>query len=469
MINPIILCGGSGTRLWPSSRRAYPKQFATLLGAETLFQSTLKRLSGEGFAAPTIMTNAEFRFIAQDQATAIGLTDATVIIEPSARNTAPAILVAALRAEDPETLLLAAPSDHLVSDAAAFRRTILGAAEVARSGSIVVFGIAPDRPDTGYGWLELSKPAADGRPVPLTRFTEKPDAARAKSFLALGNYLWNAGLFLFRAADMVAAFEAYAPDLLGPCRAALAQAESDLGFFRLDGRAWAGARDISIDYAVMEKAWNVVAVPYSGGWSDLGAWDAIWEALEKDAAGVATFGTSTAIDCRDTLLRAEGDGVRLVGLGLDGVIAVAMGDAVLVAAKGAAQRVREVVEILKAQGAHQATEYPRFHRPWGWYETLCLGGRFQVKRIMVKPSGLLSLQSHIHRAEHWIVVEGTARVTIGEDVRLLTENQSIYVPLGARHRLENPGKVPMYLVEVQTGAYLGEDDIVRYDDVYRRG
>jgi len=468
-ITPVILCGGSGTRLWPVSRRAFPKQFSPLLGRESLFQATLRRLSGPDFDAPLLLTGAPFRFLATDQARGVGIADAVTLIEPAARNTAPAVLTAALRFEaEPERLLLVAPSDHLVADAAAFRAAVAAGAAAARAGRLVTFGIAPDRAETGYGWLALDAPPETGRAQPLAAFVEKPDAARAAEMLAAGTYLWNAGIFLFRAGDILAAFAAHAPDMLPPCRAALAAATPDLDFLRL-GAAYAEAAEISLDYAVMEKAANLSVVPFAGGWTDLGAWDAIWAAGEKDAAGVVATGRVTALDCRDTLLRAEEGDQRLVGLGLEGVVAVAMRDAVLVADKSRAQEVKDIVARLRAAGAAEADEVARCHRPWGWYETLCLGGRFQVKRIMVKPGGRLSLQSHHHRAEHWVVVEGTAKVTVDATERLVTENESVYIPLGAVHRLENPGKLDMYLIEVQTGSYLGEDDIVRHEDIYARG
>jgi mannose-1-phosphate guanylyltransferase / mannose-6-phosphate isomerase len=468
MITPVILCGGSGTRLWPSSRKSYPKQFSRLIGPESLFQATLRRLSGEGFGAPVILTNTDFRFLVTDQTAAMGLADARILIEPEGRNTAPAVLVAALSLRaDPDALMLVAPSDHVIGDAAAFRAAVMAGAEAARAGRLVTFGITPDRPETGYGYLELGAPAQDG-PQPLVRFVEKPDAERAAAMLAGGRHLWNAGIFLFRVRDILAAFETHAPQLVEPCEAALAQGGRDLNFFRLAAGPYGRAADISIDYAVMEKAANLSVVPYSGGWSDLGAWDALWAALPHDADGVAAEGPVTAIDCRNSLLRSEEGNLRLVGLGLTNIVAVAMRDAVLVADMGQAQKVREAVAALKAAGAPQAVDFPRFHRPWGWYETLGLGTRFQVKRIMVKPGGVLSLQSHMHRSEHWVVVAGTARVTVGEAVRLLSENESVYIPLGAVHRMENPGKVDMYLIEVQTGSYLGEDDIIRYEDIYAR-
>jgi mannose-1-phosphate guanylyltransferase/mannose-1-phosphate guanylyltransferase/mannose-6-phosphate isomerase len=470
MIHPVILCGGSGTRLWPSSRKAYPKQFAPLLGRESLFQMTLARFAGPDFAAPMVVTGDSFRFLATDQALEAGLADPRVVVEPEGRDTAAAVLTAALMlaAEDAGALMLVAPSDHVIADTPAFLAAVRTAADAAGAGALVTFGVTPDRPETGYGYLELPGVPEGPGPVRLASFREKPDLATAEAFLTEGRYLWNAGLFLFRAADAVAAFETHAPDLLAPCRQAIAEGAQDLGFFRLGAKAYGQARAISFDYAVMEKAARVMAVPLDCGWSDLGSWDAIWQAAGPDANGVATAGPVTAIDCRDSYLRSESGGLCLVGLGLENVVAVAMPDAVLVAAKDRAQDLKTVVAALRAGKVAQADDYPRFHRPWGWYETLCLGTRFQVKRIMVKPGGILSLQSHMHRSEHWVVVEGTAEVTIGDKARLVTENESVYIPLGARHRMANPGKLPMYLIEVQTGSYLGEDDIRRYEDAYNR-
>jgi mannose-1-phosphate guanylyltransferase / mannose-6-phosphate isomerase len=471
MIHPVILCGGSGTRLWPSSRKAYPKQFVPLLGTETLFQATLRRFAGSRFTAPLIVTGDAFRFVATEQAAEVGLVDARVVVEPEGRDTAAAILSAALllNADDPDAVMLVAPSDHVIADTSAFLAAIDRAVEALGDGALVTFGVTPDRAETGYGYLELaSAPDGSGTAQPLASFREKPDPETAAAFLAGGRHLWNAGIFLFRTADVIRAFEAHAADLLAPCRAAIAEGASDLGFFRLGAAPYRAVRAISFDYAVMEKAPHVMAVPLTCGWSDLGSWDALWQAAGPDGAGLATIGAVTAIDCRDSYLRSEDPEVRLVGLGLDGIVAVAMNDAVLVAAKDRAQDLKIVVSALRRDGVAQADDYPRFHRPWGWYETLCLGGRFQVKRIMVKPGGVLSLQSHMHRSEHWIVVEGTAEVTIGDSIRLVTENEGVYIPLGARHRMANRGKLPMYLIEVQTGSYLGEDDIVRYEDIYNR-
>ncbi|MBM9593894.1 mannose-1-phosphate guanylyltransferase/mannose-6-phosphate isomerase [Roseitranquillus sediminis] len=478
MIHPVILCGGSGTRLWPSSRAAFPKQFAPLVGRESLYQATLRRLSGEGFDAPLVMTGDAFRFLATDQAAEIGLTDARVVVEPAGRDTASAILTAALMLDDPQAMMLVAPSDHLIADRAAFLEAVArGAETVEEEGALVTFGVVPDRPHTGYGYLELGHAPAGAGAVRLESFREKPDAETAAGMLAAGRYLWNAGLFLFRAGDAIAAFEAHAPDLLEPCRAAIAEGAQDLGFFRL-GADYARARAISVDYAVMEPAGRagpgaggrpLMAVPLDCGWTDLGSWEALWQVSPQTPEGVVGHGPVTAIDCRDSYLRSEEGSLRLVGLGLDRVVAVAMRDAVLVADMDRAQDVRQVVAALREAEAPQADDYPRFHRPWGWYETLCLSDRFQVKRIMVRPGGVLSLQSHMHRSEHWIVVAGTAEVTVGEEVRLVSENQSVYIPLGQTHRMANRGRVPMYLIEVQTGTYLGEDDIIRYEDAYGRG
>lgn len=470
MITPVLLCGGSGTRLWPLSRKSYPKQFAEIFGSETLFQASARRLSGPGYAAPIIVTASDFRFIVTEQLLGTGLDPGTILIEPEGRNTAPAVLAAAchLSADDPETLMLVAPSDHVVPDAEAFRAAVKAGLPAAREGRLVTFGVTPTHAETGYGYLELEARPTDQSPVALKNFVEKPDTSRALEMIEGGRHLWNSGIFLFRVCDIIAAFKAHAPDLLAPVQRALTEARPDLGFVRLDPKAWAEAKDISLDYAVMEKARNLTVVPFDAGWSDLGGWEAVWHEMEPDKSGVAVSSGATAIDCRDTLLRSESDRQEIVGIGLDNIIAVAMPDAVLVAHKSRAQDVKQAVAALKEKGRRQATEFPKDHRPWGWFESLVIGQRFQVKRILVHPGAALSLQSHHHRAEHWIVVEGTAKVTVNDTVTLLTENQSVYIPLGATHRMENPGKVPMVLIEVQTGSYLGEDDIIRYEDMYAR-
>ncbi|SIO02925.1 mannose-1-phosphate guanylyltransferase/mannose-6-phosphate isomerase [Vannielia litorea] len=470
-ITPVILCGGSGTRLWPLSRKSYPKQFSSILGERSLFQRSAGRLAADGFAAPIVVTGSDFRFIATEQLSAEGVDPGAILIEPEGRNTAPAVLAATIYAlrDDPEAILLVAPSDHLIPEPGAFREAVAAGLAAAEEGKLVTFGIAPTHPETAYGYLELEQPPqGEQRPFPLVRFVEKPDVAAASQMLEQGTFLWNAGIFLFRAKDMLDAFAQHASGLLEPVRAAVEQARPDLGFLRLAAEPWSSAEDISVDYAVMEHASNLVVVPYPGRWSDLGGWDAVWRETEGDARGVATSGGATAIDCDDTLLRSDSDSLEIVGIGLKNVIAVAMNDAVLVADSSRAQDVKLAVSALKQKQAPQAVQFPKDHRPWGWFESLAVGERFQVKRIHVKPGAALSLQSHVHRSEHWIVVEGTARVTVDDEVRLVTENESVYVPLGSRHRLENPGKVPMVLIEVQTGRYVGEDDIVRYEDVYSR-
>ena len=472
IITPVILCGGSGTRLWPLSRKSYPKQFVRIVGDETLFQASARRLSGTGYNAPLILTNSDFRFIVTEQLAEAAIDPGAILIEPEGRNTAPAILAAALwlAKEDRGALMLVAPSDHVVPDADAFRSAVGSGVDAAKAGQMVTFGITPTHPETGYGYLEMATApdATAVQAVDLLRFVEKPDPARAAEMLATGRHLWNAGIFLFAVETIIAAFKSHAPHLIAPVQKAIDEGRSDLGFLRLDPEAWAGVENVSIDYAVMEKSGNLSVVPYYGGWSDLGGWDAVWREGNSDMTGTSVSGPATAIDCKNTLLRSEDAGLQIVGLGLQNIIAVAMPDAVLIADMSQAQNVKIAVEKLKKKKVRQAEAFPRDHRPWGWFDSLIMGNRFQVKRIVVHPGASLSLQSHNHRSEHWIVVEGTAKVTIDGDVKLVSENQSVYIPLGAVHRMENPGKVPMVLIEVQTGSYLGEDDIIRYEDVYAR-
>jgi mannose-1-phosphate guanylyltransferase / mannose-6-phosphate isomerase len=469
MITPILLCGGSGTRLWPLSRKSFPKQFGDVLGQHSLFQASALRFTGAGFADPLIITGNDFRFIVTEQLEDCGITAAGIIIEPEGRNTAPAAIAAALHvaASDPEGLVLLVPSDHAVADPAAFRAAVEQGRAAAITGQIVTFGIQPQRAETGYGWLETGTQTHPGVHH-LERFIEKPNASRAADLFADPRYLWNAGVFLAQAKTLIAAFAAHAPKILAGAKAALDLAQSDLGFTRIDPKAWAKVPEDSIDYAVMEKARNVSVVRFEGHWSDLGGWESVWQESPQDAAGNAVSAHATAFDCENTLLRSETDDIELVGIGLKNIVAVAMRDAVMVADMSDAQNVKQAVATLKARGAKQAVQFPKDHRPWGWYETLILSDRFQVKRIHVHPGAALSLQSHVHRSEHWIVVAGTARVTVDDKVQLLTENQSVYIPLGAVHRMENPGRVPMVLIEVQTGSYLGEDDIIRYEDIYAR-
>ena len=474
LIYPVLLCGGSGTRLWPLSRKSHPKQFVKLLGEESLFQSSARRLSGAGFAPPAVVTGPDFRFMVVEQLAAVELTAQQILIEPSARNTAAAICAAAVALDTKrgDSLMLVAPSDHVIPDAEGFREAVKAAASTAMAEKIVAFGIRPDRAETGYGWLELMTKASEASPSvpqPLKAYVEKPNTETAEALLGGGMHLWNAGVFLFSTSTILQAFEEYAPATLDGVRKAYSAAEADLGFTRLAVEPWSALKDISIDYAVMERAPNLYVMPYSGSWSDLGDWQAMWREGDADGNGVVTNGLSTALDCKNTLLHATSEAQELVAIGAEDIIVVAMHDAVLVAHKDRAQDVKNAVAVLKAKGATQAETLPRDYRPWGWYESLAVDPYFHVKRIIVNPGAALSLQSHKHRAEHWIVIEGTAKVTIDNDVKLLTKNKSIYVPLGAVHRMENPGELPLKLIEVQTGDYFGEDDIVRYDDIYSRG
>jgi mannose-1-phosphate guanylyltransferase / mannose-6-phosphate isomerase len=472
VIHPVILCGGSGTRLWPLSRKSYPKQFARLMGDESLFQASAQRLTGRGFAPPVVVTGDPFRFIVTEQLAAVEQAAQAILIEPEGRNTAPAVLAAALwlQGHAPEAVMMVAPSDHVIADRARFRAAVMAAVPQAQAGDLVTFGIAPTSPETGYGYLELAEGAdvCATVPQPLSRFVEKPDAASAEAMLSEQRYLWNAGIFLFRVDAIIDSYRLHAPELLDLVARAVSHAEADLGFTRLSPEPWGKLDDISIDYAIMEKARNLSVMPYSGSWSDLGGWEAVWSQSGPDEDGNVVSDHASAIDCTGTLLRSESDDLELVGIGLEDMVAVAMPDAVVVARRGDSQRVKEAVAALAARKARQATEFPVDHRPWGWFERLAVGNRFQVKRIVVHPGAALSLQSHHHRSEHWIVVQGTARVTLDERVQLVSENESVYVPVGAMHRLENPGKLPMVLIEVQTGSYLGEDDILRVEDIYAR-
>ena len=473
-IYPILLAGGSGTRLWPLSRKSYPKQFSKLIGEKTLFQSSAKRLTSSEtleFAPHITLTNSDYRFIVGEQLQEVGIDPGPILIEPEAKNTAAAILAASVFAHsrDENAVLLVAPSDHVISDTDNFHAAIKVGLSHVQNQKIVTFGIKPTHPETGYGYLELTKrPIDDSGTCDLEKFIEKPDLHDAKQMLEAGHYLWNAGIFLFRAQDMIDAFSIYAAKTLDIVSKAVNSASEDLGFLRLASQPWSELQDVSIDYAIMEKAQNLVAVPHASNWSDLGGWDAVWAESKPDALGNVTSETAHAIECSNSLLRSESSGQQVVGIGLNDIMAIAMPDAVLVAPKDRAQDVKKAVKLLKAKDIAQAEIFPKDYRPWGWFESLVSGDRFQVKRISVKPGAALSLQSHNHRSEHWVVVEGTAKVTIGEEIKLVSEGQSVYVPLGDIHRLENPGMLPMVLIEIQLGAYLGEDDIQRYEDVYDR-
>ena len=473
-IYPVLLAGGSGTRLWPLSRKSYPKQFSKIIGNTTLFQkSALRLLSSRTiqFAPHITMTNADFRFIVGEQLREIGVAPGHIIIEPNAKNTAAAILASSIFAhsKDENAVVLVAPSDHIIPDTVVFHEAIkVGLAHV-RNHKMVTFGIKPTHPETGYGYLELSKDRLDDYgSSDLKAFVEKPKLKNAKQMLEAGHYFWNAGIFLFQVRDMIDAFRAYAPETLFLVSQSINEATTDLDFLRLAAEPWSEIEDISIDYAIMEKAQNLVAVPYASKWSDLGGWDAVWSESNPDASGNVTSETAHAIECSNSLLRSESSSQQVVGIGLNDIMAIAMPDAVLVASKDYAQDVKKAVALLKSKDIVQAEIFPKDHRPWGWFESLALGECFQVKRICVMPFAALSLQSHKFRSEHWIIVEGTAKVTIDDEVKLVSEGESTYVPLGAKHRMENPGPTPMVLIEVQIGTYLGEDDIIRYKDAYAR-
>ena len=463
-LQPVLLSGGSGTRLWPLSREAYPKQFLPLAGDDTMVQATWRRVEALADLAPIVVANEEHRFLVAEQLRQVGAPVPAILLEPVGRNTAPAIAAAALQAmaggADP--LLLVLPSDHVVRDVAGFQRAVREASSAAEAGALVTFGIVPDAPETGFGYIQAE--AGDGLRQVL-RFVEKPDAATARSYLDAGGYYWNSGMFLFRASRYLEELARFRPDIVDAMRAAHAAARHDGDFVRLDKDAFSACPSDSIDYAVMEKTADAMVLPVDIGWNDVGSWSALWDVAERDADGNAHHGDVIAVDSRNSYAYAQ----RLVALvGLDDIVVVETDDAVLVARKDKVQEVKQVVARLKQEQRSQAVLHREVHRPWGSYDSVDNGGRHQVKRIKVKPGAALSLQMHHHRAEHWIVVSGTAKVTRGDETLLLSENESTYIPLGVKHRLENPGKVPLELIEVQSGSYLGEDDIVRFEDVYGR-
>ncbi|MCL6713908.1 mannose-1-phosphate guanylyltransferase/mannose-6-phosphate isomerase [Pseudomonas sp. R2.Fl] len=463
-LQPVLLSGGSGTRLWPLSREAYPKQFLPLASERTMVQDTWLRIAPLAGARPIVVANEEHRFLVAEQLRQIGAPAPHILLEPVGRNTAPAIAAAALQAmtggDDPVLLVL--PSDHVVRDADGFRRAVQAALPAAEAGALVTFGIVPDAPETGFGYIQAE--AGEGLRK-VSRFVEKPDAATAQSYLDAGGYYWNSGMFLFRASRYLEELERFRPDIVATVRTAFAEARQDGDFVRLDKDAFAASPSDSIDYAVMEKTAHAMVLPVDIGWNDVGSWSALWEVAERDAGGNAHHGDVIAVDTRNSYAYAQ----RLVALvGVDDIVVVETDDAVLVASKDRVQEVKQVVAQLKDGQRSQAVLHREVHRPWGSYDSVDMGQRHQVKRIKVKPGAKLSLQSHAHRAEHWIVVKGVARVTRDNDVFELYENQSTYIPIGAKHRLENPGKEPLELIEVQSGDYLGEDDIVRYSDIYGR-
>lgn len=466
MLIPVVLSGGSGTRLWPLSRELYPKQLLPLVGKRTMLQETVQRLEGLETAAPLIVCNEAHRFLVAEQLRQLDITPEAIILEPVGRNTAPAIALAALRAE-PGALLLVLPADHVVRDVRAFQAAVRNAQPAAEAGKLVTFGIVPNAPETGYGYIKKVPGGVGQVAAPIDRFIEKPDAARAEGFLKEGGYYWNSGMFLFAAGRFLAELEEHAPDILAAARSALHLAVPDLDFVRVDKAAFEACRPDSIDYTVMEKTRDAVVVPLDAGWSDVGSWSALQAALPADEEGNVTRGDVLIEDSSGCYLYAESRLVSAVGL-KDHVV-VETKDAVMVAPKDRVQDVKKLVARLKSAGRGEHSLHREVYRPWGSYDSLDSGERFQVKRLTIKPGAQLSLQLHHHRAEHWIVVSGTARITCGEKVFLLEENQSTYIPIGERHRIENPGKIPLHIIEVQSGSYLGEDDIVRLEDRYGRG
>ncbi|UPG92297.1 mannose-1-phosphate guanylyltransferase/mannose-6-phosphate isomerase [Luteibacter aegosomaticola] len=469
MLIPVILSGGSGTRLWPLSRKNRPKQFLALMGENTLFQQTVLRTTKLDQAqAPIIVCSEDHRFTVAEQLQELRVGGASILLEPAARNTAPAIALAAMQAasSDPEALLLVLPADHLIGDEASFTDAVRRAAPLAADGWLVTFGIRPEAPETGFGYIKRAESVSpDGFKV--AQFVEKPDSATAERYVASGEFDWNSGMFLFKAGRFLDELKACSPAIHDAVASVYATAKPDLDFVRFDKTAMAAVPEDSIDYAVMEKTKHAAVVPVSCRWSDIGSWSALWDASEKDADGNATQGDVVTYDTRNTLVRSH-DRHMVATIGLDDVVVISTPDATLVASRDKVQHVKQVVDGLNRAGRSEHLAHRQVYRPWGSYDSIDMGERFQVKRIVVKPGSVLSLQMHHHRAEHWIVVSGTAEVTCGEKVFLLTENQSTYIPLGVTHRLRNVGKVPLELIEVQSGSYLGEDDIVRFEDVYGR-
>jgi mannose-1-phosphate guanylyltransferase/mannose-6-phosphate isomerase len=478
-IQPVVLCGGSGSRLWPLSREHHPKQLLRLSGEHTLLQGTVLRLAELSrmavLAPPVLVGNDEYRFVLAEQLRQVGVAQASLVLEPVGRNTAPALTLGALAAmaDGQDPVLVVMPADHVIADRTGFQAAVMVGAALAQTGKLVTFGIKATAPETGYGYIRRGEQIAGATAYTVAEFVEKPDAATAQAYLDSGEFYWNGGIFVVQASVWMDRLRKLQPEMAAACEAAFEQRLSDADFIRPNRQAFEACPSDSIDYAVMERlaaaghnSGDVVVLPLDAGWSDVGAWSAVWDISPKDASGNVLQGDVLALDTRNTLVISQS---RLVAcVGLDDAVVIETPDAVLVASRSHIQRVKDVVGLLKSKGRTEISTSRKVHRPWGWYDSIDAGGRFQVKRIVVKPGASLSLQMHHHRAEHWVVVQGTARVTRGTDVFLVAENQSTYIPLGERHRLDNPGKVPLEMIEVQSGSYLGEDDIVRFDDVYGR-
>jgi len=467
MITPVILAGGSGTRLWPLSRQLNPKQFLKLLGDKTMFQQTLQRLEGLSCTAPIVVCSEEHRFLAAEQLRGIGTEESSIILEPVARNTAPAIALAALRSMETgeNSLLLVLPADHLIADPESFRETVQNAIPEAEKGRLVTFGIVPSRPETGYGYIRRGEQRGLNA-WSVASFTEKPDEKTAEQYIQSGEYWWNGGMFLFSAESYLSELYRLAPEIHGACLKAMEHTSKDLDFLRVGRESFESSPSVSIDYAVMEKTEIASVVPLDSGWNDIGSWNSLWEACGKNGEGNAVLGDVKTVGAKDCLIRAES---RLVAaIGVKDLVVVETKDAVLVAHRDHVQKIKDLVEDIRSNGRHEHLNQREVFRPWGSYDSIEKGQRYQVKRITVKPGEKTSLQMHHHRAEHWIVVAGTAQITIDDKSLLVSENESIYIPVGKRHALENPGKIPLELIEVQSGSYLGEDDIVRYEDRYGR-
>jgi mannose-1-phosphate guanylyltransferase/mannose-6-phosphate isomerase len=467
---PVILSGGSGSRLWPLSRAMRPKQFLGVTEDASLFQLTLQRLQGITTDAmrPIVVANSDHRFLVGEQCREAGVEPHCIVLEPVARNTAPAIAAAALaaQADGADPVLLVLPSDHVFANVPAFHHAVRVGLKAAEGGALVTFGIVPTHPETGYGYVKAGQALDANAAVPVQQFVEKPDLATAKAYLKDGSYTWNSGMFMFQASVFLEELAKANPAMLQACQAAWTKAQTDLEFVRLDKDAFASSPSDSVDYAVMEKTSKAVVVPLDAGWNDVGAWSSVWQVLPQDAQGNATRGDVLLEGVSNSYVHADNRLVTLVGV--DNLVVVETADAVLVTHKDSAQDVKKVVDRLKAQKRPEVDLHREVFRPWGSYDSVDSGQRFQVKRIVVKPGAKLSVQMHHHRAEHWVVVSGTAKVMIGDETQLITENQSVYIPVGVVHSLENPGKLPLHLIEVQSGAYLGEDDIVRFSDQYGR-